>query len=148
LLHKKLKIEEENVTVLRINMNDKDTIDNLFVQLARKGIYNDLEKLKALENQTWLLLDDAQNCYHEDFEPFWKLVVKALSTADVEHKSVCHYCRNKQNLSTPNSPVSFDGSKAHPSRCDREGSPKTLSNARRSVELDELGCLPRDAHRY
>jgi hypothetical protein len=110
LLHNKLEIEERNVTVLRINMNDKDTVDDLFVQLARKGIYNDLEKLKALEIQTWLLLDDAQNCYHPDFEPFWKFVVKALSTADVE-RNVFVVIAATYNLSTPTSPVSFDGLK-------------------------------------
>ena len=51
-------------------------------RLEREGIHDDMRKLRKLQN-TWLLLDDAQNSYDKQYDPFWQFVVKSISAAGV-----------------------------------------------------------------
>jgi predicted AAA+ superfamily ATPase len=81
-LEKRLK-EEEGASVIRIDMDRAGTVESLFEQLAKKGIYTEVKKLRSFEN-TWLLLDDAQNAYDRKFDPFWQFVVKSIGSAGVE----------------------------------------------------------------
>jgi len=107
LLKKKLEEEEERVNVVRINMNSTDTADGLLRLLAEKGICKDVEKLSSLEN-TWLLLDDGQNAYDREFDPFWQFVVKSIASAEVDDNLFVVIAAT-YNLSTPKSPADFRG---------------------------------------
>jgi Cdc6-like AAA superfamily ATPase len=70
LIKEKVLQEDGNANVIRINLNPMDTVDDLMVLLKEKGPnFRDTEKLQKLKN-TWLLLDDAQNCYERTFDPF------------------------------------------------------------------------------
>jgi hypothetical protein len=44
---------------------------------------DDIKQLQRLEN-TWLLLDDAQNAYDREYDPFWRFVVNGIASAVVD----------------------------------------------------------------
>jgi hypothetical protein len=66
-----------------------------------------VKKLRSLEN-TWLLLDDAQNAYDRKFDPFWHFVVKEIAGACVEG-NLFVVVATTYDLSTPDSPAGFSG---------------------------------------
>ena len=100
--------EEEGASVIRINMNSTDTADSLLQQLAEEGICKEVKKLRSLEN-TWLLLDDAQNAYYDrKFDPFWHFVVEGIAGAGVE-ENLFVVVAATYDLSTPDSPADFSG---------------------------------------
>lgn len=62
----------------------------------------DMRKLK----NTWLLLDDAQEMYSEEYHRFWATVVKGVTTAGCEGE-VFVVIAATYDLATPRSPVVF-----------------------------------------
>jgi hypothetical protein len=95
---KKKKANVINFSVRRIG------IEKLLESLYDVGIPKQKDKLQALEN-TWLLLDDAQNAYTEDYQVFWEIVVKDVGAAGA--KGLYVVIATTYNLSTPGSAVNF-----------------------------------------
>ena len=82
LLRKKLR--DEGANVIRLNMSSAYAADYYITKLREKQIDPaDADSLENLQN-TWLLLDDAQRAYTEDFNRFWESVVKDIGGADAK----------------------------------------------------------------
>ena len=97
------ELEQEGANVIRLSILDRGT-GVLFEQLEGEGIGNN-KKLRELKN-TWLLLDDAQNAYANEYAPFWQFVVKTISSAGVDDNLFVVIAAT-YDLSTPESPVDF-----------------------------------------
>ena len=103
LLQKKLR--DEGANVIRLNMSSAYAADYYITKLREKQIDPaDADSLENLQN-TWLLLDDAQRAYTEDFNRFWESVVKDIGGADA--KGLFVVIAATYDLSTPESPACF-----------------------------------------
>ena len=76
----------------------------LVKELAEKGITSDQKELNQLQN-TWLLIDDAQNAYAKHYNKFWEIVVKDGSASD--SKGLFVVIAATYDLTTYTSPVNF-----------------------------------------
>ena len=75
-------MERDGATVIRFSPRQRG-LDTVFSILKDEGFpASGTSKLKQLRN-TWLLLDDAQSIYGEEYFPFWEYVVKDVQAADV-----------------------------------------------------------------
>ena len=107
LLQQSLKTEK-GANVIRFPVRSKPA-DVLVQKLAEKGITDDEEAMQKLQN-TWLLIDDAQNAYDPAYSGFWEMIVKDGSVFCA--KGLFVVIAATYDLNTSLSPVSF-GSMIH-----------------------------------
>ena len=98
-------VERDEATVIRFSPRHRG-LGTLFSILAEEGFpASGTSKLKQLRN-TWLMLDDAQSAYGEEYFPFWEYVVKDVQAADVSN-NVFVVIGATYDLATHDSPVQF-----------------------------------------
>lgn len=108
LLRQKLT-KEEDAQVIRINMSALHKVGYFSEKLIEKGIdASDPDGLAEHQN-TWLLLDEAQRTYAEEYNPFWESVVKDISSSDAPGLFVV--IASTYDLVTAESPACFRGLK-------------------------------------
>ncbi|KAL3903333.1 MAG: hypothetical protein SGILL_010485 [Bacillariaceae sp.] len=102
----KAELEDEHAAnVVEINPYTGDPVLELFDELKNRGISKQKSDLKRLRN-TWLLIDDGQNIYDEQYAGFWQFIVKTISSADVTNNLFVIIAAT-YDLATPKSPVTF-----------------------------------------
>ena len=104
LIKRQLRDSETVRKVLQIPLNTTLSVAAVKEKLAGIGISEFEDDLERIEN-TWLLLDDAQNWYGEEYWPFWQFLIKHLP--DISVGRVFIIIATTYDLSTPVSPVHF-----------------------------------------
>lgn len=104
LIKRQLRQSGTDKKVLQIPLNTSMSISVVKERLAKIGITEFEEDMEEIP-ETWLLFDDAQNWYGQDYWPFWQFLVKHLP--DTSAGRVFIIIAATHDLSTPESPVHF-----------------------------------------
>jgi predicted AAA+ superfamily ATPase len=103
------QLKQRGALVIKLALRKHRSTEWAFQQLKRKGVdFDDVDELTELKD-AWILLDDAQNWYAENYWSFWQTLVKDCMSAKGK---LFFIFSATYDLATPDSPVHF-GSLEH-----------------------------------
>jgi energy-coupling factor transporter ATP-binding protein EcfA2 len=103
LLEDRLRKEKNTITAIALSVRTL-TVEELLRQFSERGINSDGEARRKLQN-TWLLIDDAQNAHDETFHRFWEMI--AEDSGLYHSRGLYVIISATFHLMTSKSPVSF-----------------------------------------
>ena len=102
----KSKLEASGETVIRIALSDFYSLDEFKGDIKEYGISpSPVVVRQKLKENTWLILDDAQNWYTEEYWGIWQFLIKHMP--QLAEGRFFLIIAATYNLSTPISPVHF-----------------------------------------